>query len=442
MLEDTSTDASGRHDDAVRQEYGLWWVAPQERFDPFRMRLSIGRSDSNGICLESTKVSRVHALVERDGPLWLLRDNGSKNGTWVNGQRHDVVALNPQDSVRIGDWVALVCSAPPTTEGSVELFSSPAPNLLLSSPTRIALGPLEKLAKRDISVAIYGETGTGKEQIAAAIHQHSQRPGPLIAVNCATISESMAEALLFGHTKGAFTGAHHAARGFIRAADRGTLFLDEISDLPAAVQSKLLRALEDRRVTPLGGTGRELVDFRLVVACQEPLSNLVSSNLFRADLYARLRGVEITLPPLRERRQEVIRLLQHFIAREFTRIPVLDHRLLEALCRYDWPQNIREVKQLSALLGVSGKQLLTLSDLPARFQSAVSASENEAPAASGSTRRAAWLHRHARELERLEQALNTHTGNLSRAAREAQIPRHRARRLLAAEAELLNDEKR
>ncbi len=441
MTDETTTEASPEKDADPGHVPGIMWLTPEERFDAFHRQTIIGRSEPSTLRLGGSQVSRQHASLEKTGPLWLLRDLGGKNGTWVNGQRHDVAPLKPQDTIRIGDWVGVVCSLPQASiERADELFTTLASGLLLSAPTRAALGPFESFARRDIAIAIYGETGTGKEGIAQAIHRHSGRSGRLVALNCAAVPEAMAEALLFGHTKGAFTGAHVAAEGHIRAAHRGTLFLDEIADLPLGVQGKLLRVLEERTVTPLGATEPVAVDFQLVVACQEPLSKLAAEGVFRGDLYARSSGLELTIPPLRARRQEVLRLLSHFLAQEKSPAPLLDSRLIEALCLYDWPYNVRELKQLAVLFAASGKAQLTLSDLPERFRERSEGNETgsdsaQAPASDASTRRLAWLSRHARELDQLRAALDKHQGNVSNAALEVGVPRHRARRLLAAEAE-------
>lgn len=440
MGDATLTDVSSHGDSGPEHVLGVMWLTPEERFDALQPRMIIGRSEECAIRLEDSQVSRQHASLVKDGPLWLLRDSGSKNGTRVNGRCHDVVALKQQDVVRVGAWVGVICSFPRASLECGEPLLRFVNGVLLSAPTRAALGCLEDFAKRDISIAIYGETGTGKEGIAQTLHQLSARPGRLVALNCAAVPEAMAEAMLFGHCKGAFTGAQHVGEGHVRAARGGTLFLDEIGDLPFAVQGKLLRVFEERMVTPLGATEPIPVDFRLIAACQEPLSKLVAEGTFRADLYARLCGLEVRIPPLRERRQEVFGLFSSFLARESAPPPALDSRLSEALCVYDWPGNVRELKQLAALLGASRKRRLTVSDLPQRLRGEVETirpprREQEPPGSDGSTRRLAWLSRHARELDLLRQSLDRHDGNVSNAALEAGIPRHRARRLLAAEAE-------
>jgi DNA-binding NtrC family response regulator len=277
--------------------------------------------------------------------------------------------------------------------------------------------------------------------LARAIHQHSGRRGPFVAINCAAIPDGLAEAELFGYKKGAFTGAAEASRGRIATAHTGTLFLDEIVELSPAVQSKLLRVLEERSVTPLGTTESLPVDFRLIAASQEPLEKLVQSGDFRADLYARLNGAELRLPALRERRQEVYRLLRAELQRTLGGQPAFQPGAVERLCSYAWPYNVRELCQLARLLSISGKAVFSAQDLPQRLLErlpgdVVISGSLEGGAAGTSPQRESWLARYSVELGQLKQALQQCNGNLSEAARATAIPRHRARRLLAAEAAL------
>jgi DNA-binding NtrC family response regulator len=199
----------------------------------------------------------------------------------------------------------------------------------------------------DLPIIVQGATGTGKEGAARAIHEWSGRKGPFVAVNCAALPENLAEGELFGYRKGAFTSADRASSGLLRAAHEGTLFLDEISDLPLSIQPKLLRALERREVTPLGETTPVPVDIRLVTATQESLRKAVDSKRFRSDLLARLEGLSVTLPTLRERAEEIPSLLSKMIEAQGRAPcpPRLDPLLVERLCMYQWPFNVRELAQ-------------------------------------------------------------------------------------------------
>jgi DNA-binding NtrC family response regulator len=430
---------------AIRQTYeasslGFLWVSPEERFHELQAGGCLGRASDCALRLEGQSVSRQHARIEKDGPVWMIRDLGSKNGTFVNGRRCELAPLSGQDLVRVGDWVGVLCSMPRSELTAQRFFQELLPGVTFSAPTLAALSNLAALSAENIPVIIQGETGSGKEVLARAIHQQSGRQGSLIAINCAAIPDGIAEAELFGYKKGAFTGALDASRGRIAAAHHGTLFLDEIVELSPAIQSKLLRVLEERAVTPLGTTESLPVDFRLISASQEPLEKLVQSGDFRADLYARLNGAELRLPPLRERRQEVYRLLRDALQQALDWLPPFHPGAVERLCLYAWPYNVRELCQLARLLAISGKGAFSVEDLPQRLlepapADAVTPSAAKAGPAATSPQRQAWLARHSAELARLKQALHQY-GNLSEAARATSIPRHRARRLLAAEAAL------
>jgi DNA-binding NtrC family response regulator len=435
--ETTQHDADAWRKEQLDQAWGIFWVSPQERFDELHHGATLGRSPECSFVLDGPGLSRRHARIEREGPLMVLRDLESKNGSFLNGQRRERFPLSLEDTLRIGDWVGVVCHMPRSKVVRRELFSELGSDLILSAPTLARLTELTQLARSDVSIIIEGETGTGKEVLAREVHRQSGRRGPLLTINCAAIPESLAEAQLFGHKKGAFTGALEASRGDIAGADGGTLFLDEIVELPLVVQSKLLRTLEERTVTPVGSSQPISVDFRLVASCQQSLSVLVQAGEFRADLYARLNGAELKLPPLRERRQEVLHLLRRFMHRRLGTLPSLGSRLVERLCSYPWPYNVRELCQLARLLAASGRTSYGPEDLPERFNELETPRVCSDPAEAVLDRRHVWLQRHAAELDRLERALQACGGNVSEAARQAGVPRHRARRLLTAASGLV-----
>jgi transcriptional regulator of acetoin/glycerol metabolism len=433
----------GRHEPATQTQgstsqigeapsvLGILWLTPEERFHPLHAGSTIGRSEGCELRLDGVSISRCHARIEREGPLWLLRDLASKNGSFINGQRRDVAPLGPQDTVRLGDWVGVVCHIPVEALASRAFFGELTPGLTFGAATLAALANVPALAASDLPLVILGETGTGKELLAQAIHALSGRSGELIAINCSTIPEALAEAELFGHKKGSFTGASDSAEGRIVGARRGSLLLDEIVDLPLAIQTKLLRALEERAVIPVGGCQAVPVDFRLLAATQEPLDLLVRSGGFRGDLYARLSGALIHLPPLRQRREEVLRLLRSALRSALGREPVFDALFAESVCKYAWPYNVRELVQLARLLAVSNGPSFGVADLPPRF---TQSGDVKAQGRVRSSRRHLYLSRYAAELGRLKSALRSCRGNVTEAARLSGIPRHRARRLLEAEA--------
>jgi sigma-54 dependent transcriptional regulator, acetoin dehydrogenase operon transcriptional activator AcoR len=437
-LDLTRTEAGELESEQAQQCLGILWLTPEERFHPLTAGEVLGRGDSCSLRLDGPSVSRQHARVEREGPLWLLRDLESKNGSFINTVRREIGAIGAGDTLRLGDWVGVVCWMPQAAVVAQQWFRELVPGMLLSAPTLARFEALPALAASDVPLILLGETGTGKERLARAIHDLSGRSGTLQAINCSAIPEGLAEAELFGHRKGAFTGASEASAGRIVAAREGTLLLDEILDLPAAIQSKLLRALEERAVTPVGSSQLVRVDFRVLSASQVRLDRLVQKGEFRADLYARLNGAELELPPLRQRRQEVLRLLGEAMRPLLGAMPQFDSMCAERLCAYAWPYNVRELIQLARMLSVARKERFGLGDLPQRIREGA---EAPAPAPAGpqqtserSSRRQLWLSRHAAEFGKLEHALRQCSGNVTEAARIAGIPRHRARRLLEAAA--------
>ena len=235
---------------------------------------------------------------------------------------------------------------------------------------------IQQVAEMEVSVLIRGESGTGKELVAAALHQESPRQKkPFVAVNCATLTPTLMESQLFGHVKGAFTGAIKEGIGFFRQADGGTLFLDEIAELPLDLQAKLLRVLEQREVTPVGGTQAIPIDVRIISATHRSLREEVKQGRFREDLMYRLRVVPLFLPPLRQRRGDIELLLWHFIEKHNQRgarkINAISPEAMRLLLDHAWPGNVREIQNVIAYaFAVARSQELTLAELPPEFREA------------------------------------------------------------------------
>ncbi|HWU86443.1 MAG TPA: sigma 54-interacting transcriptional regulator [Kofleriaceae bacterium] len=310
-------------------------------------------------------VSTTHARLERGDAGWTIADEGSKNGTFVNGERVTRAALRDGDLVEIGPTLLVYRAAlpPPSEEG----LAGPAGAPDLDSAALAALTPglatllprlaeqhaaLERIARQPIPVLLLGESGTGKEVLARAVHALSGRSGAFVGVNCGGIAATLLESQLFGHVKGAFTGAARDEPGLVRAADRGTLFLDEIGDLPLPAQAALLRVLQEREVVPVGGTRPVKVDLRIVAATHRPLDRMAAEGTFRADLLARLAGYRHLLPPLRARREDLGLILGDLL--RCGEIPgATDLRLATAAGRrlfaHGWPLNIRELQQCLAV---------------------------------------------------------------------------------------------
>ena len=254
---------------------------------------------------------------------------------------------------------------------------APARRLLLvgDSPVMSAVKTMTAtVACRQCTVMILGETGTGKEMVARYIHAHSSRShAPFIPVDCSAVSETLFESQMFGHVRGAFTGAVRDSLGFIRSADGGTLFLDEIGELSLPLQAKLLRVIQERCVVPVGAAEAVPVDFRIVAATHRDLSAMVREERFREDLYFRLNVVATNLPPLRERAEDLVPLAQHFLQlqSDLYEEPCrhLSPGAVEALKRHHWPGNVRELANAmeSAHVLATGREIQT-SDLPHRIQ--------------------------------------------------------------------------
>jgi len=307
-----------------------------------------GRDSTCAGCLPSASVSRTHAEIRwAPGSVPMLRDLDSTNGVFLNGRRVKQAPLKTRDVVRIGDFIGVLVNLP--ADGSTGWTFQEVIEGYWAGPALLAaLAPARLVATSDLPVIIQGETGAGKEGAARAIAAWSGRAGPFLAVNCAALPETLAEGELFGYRKGAFSGAERAHPGFLRAAEGGTLLLDEIADLSLAIQAKLLRAVEQREVVPLGESKPVAIDVRFLAATQSPLRLAVEEKRFRGDLLARLDGLTVEIPALRARVEEVPFLFAKLVEqhRAPAAPPRIDPRLMERLCAHDWPFNVRELALL------------------------------------------------------------------------------------------------
>ena len=297
---------------------------------------------------------------------------------------------------------------------------------------------LRAVAHREVGITLVGESGTGKEVLARRIHDLSKRRvGPFIPINCAAIPESLFESELFGHERGAFTGASDRARGKLEAADGGTLFLDEIGEMPQTVQAKLLRFLENRRFMRVGGSQKIHVDTRIVCATLRPLEQEVKSGRFRADVYYRIQGVSLSVPPLRERRADIAPLVQYMLAlvssTHGTTPPKLGRSVVAALRDYDWPGNVRELRNAIELVCLlrEGRDV-RVRDLPPAIQAAARARGPSQPAA-GAEEIVVRLDQSFDEIVDLvlRSALALEGGNRSRAARRLGLSLRTMQRFVA-----------
>lgn len=419
------------------QALALVWLCGRAEMPPVALaapgdfELVLGRDPSCAICLDGNDVSRRHAIIKRiaPDPVPVIADLGSRNGVRVNGQAVTSAPLARGDVVRVGSFVGVVAAA-------AGKFGEIGPGLWGGAVLHAAVAPLCQAAASSLTIILEGETGTGKEIVARSVHAWSGRPGQLLAVNCAALPEALAEGELFGYRRGAFTGADRASPGFFRSASGGTLLLDEVSDLPLPLQAKLLRVLQEGEVQPLGETRPVPVDVRIVVASQQPLMDAVQQGRFRADLLARLDGITVRLPPLRERKEDVPHLFSHLL-RGLTEghAPAVEGDVVERLCIHDWPFNVRELVQLVRQLLVlhPGVSLLQASHLPGRIGSRTSdAGPGRTAGKHGPRVEAAGGD--GIELPALLVALRASGGNVARASAMLGITRQRAYRLMEGNA--------
>jgi two-component system response regulator AtoC len=328
--------------------------------------LLIGRDPCADLRLEAGAVSREHARVHTSlrGPAVSVEDLGSRNGTFVRGRQ---LARNERVPLAIGDAIWVGGAALVLRQGLPPVVRAPAPGprgRVVIAPAMVSLYEgLARIAPSRISVLVLGETGTGKEVIAETLHELSGgQAHPFVRLNCAALPADLLESELFGSEKGAFTGAVAARAGLLEAAEGGTLFLDEVGDLPLPLQGKLLRVLESGEFFRLGSPRPRNARVRFVAATNRDLKQAAAGGQFRPDLYYRLNGVSVIVPPLRARRAEVMPLAQAF-AQQIERGPgtapvTFTPAACERLLGYEWPGNIRELKSLverSVLLSNDGR---------------------------------------------------------------------------------------
>jgi len=393
--------------------------------------VSVGTAPDSDLVLSDDAVSRRHFEVHLRRGEPRLRDSGSTNGTRVDGVRVVEAYLTPASRIEVGQSVIQVVSRDEPV--SIPLSTRDHFGALLggSRAMRQLFGVLECVAPNDTTVLIEGETGSGKELVAEAIHSESARADrPLVTFDCGAVSAQLIESELFGHVRGAFTGAQGDRRGVFEEAHGGTLFLDEIGELPLELQPKLLRALESRTVRRVGDNFKPRdIDVRLIAATNRNLSEQVNSGDFREDLYYRLAVVHVRVPPLRERREDIPLLVRHFVSSLGGDPNLLGGKVLEALMHRPWPGNVRELRNVVERAIVlaqrnagapSAKVDAVASELSDWFQSLLSLPIREATAE--------WSQRFERRY--LEQLLERSGGSVTQAAITAQTNRRYLQRLI------------
>jgi two-component system response regulator AtoC len=430
----------------------MWPGGSAVRELPPAATLTVGRSRKCDLCIDHPSVSREHAVFYGSNPV-TVEDLGSTNGTTIAGVRIPTRAraqVERGQVIAIGAAVIVIRSAldgePAPAPGRIgpRVGSSPSV-IVVDDGMRELYRVVDLIGKGDLSVILLGETGAGKDVIADAIHRRSTRgQGAYVRVNCAALPDALLESELFGHERGAFTGAVQAKPGLLEVAEGGTLFLDEIAELPLAMQAKLLRVLESREVTRLGGLKSRTIDVRFICATNRDLVARVRSGTFRQDLYFRLNGISLVIPPLRQRRSEIAPLAQAFIlqaCRDAGRHPLpITVDAMRELEGHDWPGNVRELRNVieravtlctgaaidlhhlpppELSLGVLSLETTQRTTIPVASDSSATALDTTPLSLHDAARRAAQ----SIERRRIAEAMDRCGGNQTRAAQLLRVSR-------------------
>lgn len=364
-------------------------------------------------------LSSSHLRFTKNAKKWFVEDAGSKNGSSLQGASLlERTQLSEGAIISAGQVLLLFVEDGKSIAGELDQdltgISAQSPTATLHADLALAFEALLGVAKSSLPVLLHGETGTGKEVLAQAVHQHSGRKGKLVAINCGALPPTLITSELFGAKKGAFSGATENRRGLVRAADQGTLFLDEIAELPADAQAVLLRVLQEGEVLPVGSDAPIRVNVRILAASHRNLLSAVEDGRFREDLYARLAGYVFTLPALRERPADIGLLLGFLLERNHPTGTAFTPEAGRLLLAYDWPRNIRELHNaLAAASAVAGGLKIDVEHLPESLRlgpspTTLTAADTEAA---------------------LRESLARHSGNVSATARDLGTSRSQVRRL-------------
>jgi transcriptional regulator with GAF, ATPase, and Fis domain len=388
-------------------------------------RMTVGKAADNDLVLTDDTVSRHHCEIVRAPDGLHVRDLDSTNGTKIDGTRIREAMVQPGSVLKVGE---VEIQFRPTAQ-KIEVLPSEntsfGPAIGQSLAMRTIFGVLERIAPTDATVLLEGETGTGKDVLARAVWSASTRAAkPFLIVDCGAVTYSLIESELFGHERGAFTGAVSTRQGAFELADGGTVFLDEIGELPLDVQPKLLRVLETREFRRVGGNKTLSTNVRVIAATKRDLQREVGAGKFREDLYFRLAVVPVTVPPLRARRDDIPTLVQHMLETAGGKGLTVPPDTMQGLCAHDWPGNVRELRNVleraTYMAQATGSTEIGIGTLPAGNPAADAAFHFEPDKSYRETR-----SRYDAEFERryVKWLLGRHHGNISAAAREAKMDR-------------------
>ena len=410
--------------------------------------IGIGAMEDNDLVVSDDTVSRYHCKIVQEDTGYVLVDLGSTNGTFINRVRIREGYLKPGCTIGLGTTEVKFHSA----DEKIEIVPSRKEKLGRMVGRHVKMrelyAVLEKIAPTATTVVIEGETGTGKEVVAQTIHELSPRAnGPIMVFDCGAVPDNLIESELFGHEKGSFTGAIMTRQGLFEMAHGGTLFLDELGELPLDLQPKLLRALEQREIRRVGSNKAIKVDVRIIAATNRNLEDEVRAGRFRQDLFYRLSVVRVFLPPLRERIEDLPLLIKHFLDAAYNKRPDgaskvngMSRAAMDLLNAYKWPGNVRElVNTIERAVSFAEGELIEPRDLPETVRG-----EEQAPRRPGATSqpmqvitdsdstfkdaKERWVSSFERDY--ILQLLKKNKGNISHAAREADIDRKYFRKLM------------
>ena len=419
-----------------------------QEFTVEKSKVYVGRSKVNDITLKDKSISSTHFELRAEEDGFLLRDLGSTNGTHVGGCRVREIWLAPDVTFRAGNTTIKVVASDEVVEIPLSEDEHFHGVIGRSVPMREVFATLAKVAPSELTCLIEGETGTGKERIARAIHDASRRKSkPYVVLDCSSIPRDLMESYVFGHEKGAFTGAVSQRPGAFEQASGGTLFMDEVGELDISLQPKLLRVLENREFKRVGGSKVIRSDCRVIAATNRDLRAMVNEGTFREDLYFRLSIINVNLPSLRRRPEDIPLLVEHFLREVTERRPDLPKMRLTAeamdhLMEHGWPGNVRELRNVIMRAGnLATGSAIEKSDLllNAAFGAPSPTVQQDAAPQDGHHFEVDISHefKNAKQelIERfeilyLEELMEAHEGNISQASRAAGLTRYHLRELL------------